>query len=328
MEIAKGIHRIACPFSERVVYCHVIVGGDRNVLVDTGMAYSPERDIFPYMRRVGISPESLNLVFITHSDVDHQGGNDAVRKAAPDALFACHALDAPWIESPEALIRGRYSQFEAKHGIGYGRKGKAEIAENCQSHVPMDWLLQGGEMYRIGLGRYLKFIHTPGHTWGHMAVWDQQTVTMIAGEAALWTSILGLDGEPALPPTYCYIDTYEATLERLIAMEILTYSPAHWPVRSGNDAKMFLADSLSYCRETEEKVLSTIRSRGPLTLKQIIGQLNALLGSWPEAVADDLAFALAGHLQRLIARGFVTEVEHGRWSVYEATSTYSPDVSK
>ncbi len=109
MEIAEGIHRIACPFSGRVVYCHLIVGGDRNILVDTGMAHSPERDIFPYMRRLGMPPERLDLVFIMHSDVDHQGGNDAVRATASDALFACHVLDVPWIESLEALIRGRYS---------------------------------------------------------------------------------------------------------------------------------------------------------------------------------------------------------------------------
>ncbi len=53
-------------------------------------------------------------------------------------------------------------------------------------------------------------------------MWDSQTGTMIAGEAVLWTSILGLDGEWALPPTYCYIDICEATLERLVAMEIPT----------------------------------------------------------------------------------------------------------
>ncbi len=58
-------------------------------------------------------------------------------------------------------------------------------------------------------------------------------------------------------------------------------------MRRGNDAKTFLADSLSYCRETEEKVLGIVRSRGMLTLKQIIGQLNASLGGWSEAVADD-----------------------------------------
>lgn len=319
MEIAKGIHRIACTFGERVVYCHVIVGEERTVLVDTGMAYSPEKDIFPYMERIGLGPDRLDLVMITHSDVDHQGGNRPVRQAAPQALFACHVLDAPWIESADALIAGRYSQFEAKHNIGYGDEGKAGIARDCLSDVPMDWHLQGGERYRLGPDHYLTFIHTPGHTWGHMVVLDEPTRTVIAGEAALSSSILGVDEQPALPPTYCYIDTYESTLERLLAMDIAVYSPSHWPVQRDQAVKTFLAGSLSYCRETEQKVYQLLRETSePLTLKEIIVRLNDALGRWPATASQDLSYPLAGHLQRLLNRGLITETTRGGWAAYQA----------
>jgi glyoxylase-like metal-dependent hydrolase (beta-lactamase superfamily II) len=319
VEIAPGIYRIACPFGDRVVYCHLIVGGERVVLIDTGMADSPEKHIFPYMRQIGLAPDRIDLVAITHSDVDHQGGNDVIKQAAPRALFACHALDAPWIESPEALIAGRYSQFEAKHGIGPGPQGKAETASACLSHVRMDWHLQGGEEFRIDRDRYLTFIHTPGHSWGHTVVWDEQTGTMIAGEAALWKTILGLHNQPALPPTYCYIDTYEATLERLMAMPIRTYSGAHWPVQKGNDAKAFLAESLAYCRETEQTLLHLLQDAAePMTLKEIITRLNATLGTWPESSSQDLAYPLAGHLQRLVNRGLIIEKSRNGHAAYIA----------
>jgi glyoxylase-like metal-dependent hydrolase (beta-lactamase superfamily II) len=319
MEIAQGIYRIPCPFGRRVVYCHLIVGAERRVLIDTGLAFSPAHDILPYMNQIGIKPSDLDLVMLTHSDVDHQGGNDVVKEEAPKAQFACHALDAPWIESADALIQGRYRQFEAKHGIGYGDEGNAATARDCQSHAPMDWRLQGGEQYRIGPDRYLTFIHTPGHTWGHTVVWDEQTGTMIAGEAALWTSNLGLDGKPALPPTYCYIDTYEATLERLLAMNIPTYSPAHWPVQRGQGVKTFLADSLNYCRETEKHLYDLlVETPKPLTLKEIIAILNDSLGSWPKAASIDLAYALSGHLQRLLNRGLVVETGQDGLAVYKA----------
>jgi glyoxylase-like metal-dependent hydrolase (beta-lactamase superfamily II) len=317
MEIEEGIHRITCPFGSRVVYCHLIVGQERNVLVDTGMGFTPEQDIFPYMQTIGLSPADLDLVFITHSDEDHQGGNDVVHRAAPTALFASHLLDAPWIESAEALIEGRYSQFETRHGIGYGREGKAGIANDCRSNTPMDLHFQGGERYRIGPDHYLSFIHTPGHTWGHTVVFDEKTRTMIAGEAALHTSILGLNGQPAIPPTYCYISTYETTLERLIAMDIDTYSPAHWPVQRGNEVKTFLSESLGYCRETEAKVLELLESSSePLTLKQIISGLNDTLGSWPASASQDLAYGLSGHLTRLSSRNRISETRAGELSAY------------
>ena len=307
MEIAPGIHRIACPFGDRVVYCHLILGEERTVLVDTGTATAPESALFPYMEKIGLPVSALDLVFITHSDYDHQGGNDIVRRAAPTALFAAHRLDAPWIESAQALIQGRYSQFEARHGIGYGDAGKAGVAQDCQSETRMDWHLQGGERYRIGPG-YISFIHTPGHTWGHTAVLDERSGTLIAGEAALHTSILGLNGQPAMPPTYCYIATYQATLARLAGLPIETYSPAHWPVQRGEDVRTFLADSLSYCCETEARLLDTLRdSRHPMTLREIIEAMNDSLGVWPRSAAQDLAYPLAGHLTWLVERGLVTE---------------------
>jgi glyoxylase-like metal-dependent hydrolase (beta-lactamase superfamily II) len=223
-----------------------------------------------------------------------------------------------WIESTDALIQ-RYSQFEENHGIGYGEEGKAGIAHDCQSNTPMDLLLQGGERYRVGPGRYISFIHTPGHTWGHTVVFDEETKTMIAGEAALHKSILGLNGQPALPPTYCYISTYESTLERLIAMDIATYSPAHWPVQRGNEVKTFLSESLSFCRENEQKLLDLLRSsRSPMTLKEIILEMNDEVATWPASTAQDLSYPIAGHLARLLNRDLIAETSQEELSAYLA----------
>lgn len=320
MEVEPGIHRIPCPFGERVVYVHLIIGEDRTVLIDTAMAYSPEQDIFPYMEKIGLRPENLDLVVISHSDTDHQGGNDIVRRAAPRALFACHALDAPWIESAEALIQGRYSQFEARHAIGYGAAGKEATRRDLACQTKMDLHLQGGERYRIGPDHYLTFVHTPGHTWGHTAVLDEQSKTMVAGEAALHKAILGLNGKPAMPPTYCYVSTYESTLERLLAMDIAAYTPAHWPVQRGPEIKTFLAESLSYCRETEQMVLDLIQdSTRPVTLKEMIAHLNDSLGTWPKEASIDLAYPLAGHLSWLQSRGLIEETTDGEGlSAYRA----------
>lgn len=319
MEIAPGIHRIGCTFGDRVVYVHLITGGERVVLVDTGLAFSPEQDIFPYMQKLGLTPAALDLVFITHSDSDHQGGNDVIRRAAPRAQFACHLLDAPWIENAQALINERYGQFERRDGIGPDAAVKAAIARECASSTPMDWHLQGGERYRIGAGRTVRFVHTPGHTWGHTAVLDESSRTLIAGEAALHTAILGLNGQPALPPTYAYIASYQATLERLLGMDLAVYSPAHWPVQRGNDIRTFLSESLNYCRETEQKLLALLRAApAPLTLQAIITALNDELGDWPKSMAGELAHGLGGHLNWLVSRGLVAESEAGGRRVFAA----------
>lgn len=80
MEIAPGIHRIKCLFgAKRMVYVHLLVGEDAAMLVDTGCADNPEQEILPYMRSIGFDPARLTYIVISHSDIDHQGGNAAMK---------------------------------------------------------------------------------------------------------------------------------------------------------------------------------------------------------------------------------------------------------
>ncbi len=177
MEIAPGIHRIKCKFGEnRMVYVHLLVGENASLLLDTGCAHNPEQDILPYMRQIGFDPKRLTYILISHSDLDHQGGNAPMKAAARQAILMGHNLDRPWLESTEALIQGRYSQFEADHGIGYGDAGKAGIRAMTLS-VPLDMTLEGGEVFRLSAGWSVTAVHTPGHTWGHLAVFDPRSKT-------------------------------------------------------------------------------------------------------------------------------------------------------
>src|SRR5260221_8712013 len=126
-EIAPGIHRIPAVFFEtRIVAIHLLIGESRSMLIDPGMADTPEKYVFPYMQKIGFDPARLDYVLITHSDIDHQEGNPAVRKVAPMSIFMCHNLDKPWVESMQALDNGRYRQFAADHGIGQAREGRPE----------------------------------------------------------------------------------------------------------------------------------------------------------------------------------------------------------
>lgn len=303
MEIAPGIHRITCKFGEnRMVFVHLLVGDERALLVDTGVAGNPPQDILPYMASIGFDPGQLTYVLISHSDLDHQGGNQPMQAAAPQALFVCHILDRPWVADTESLIQGRYAQFEADHGIGYGDAGKAGIRADCLS-VPIDLTLEGGETIRLSADWEVEVIHTPGHTWGHLAVYDPRSRTLVSGEAGLWNAILDMDWQPAMPPTYCYVDTYLATLDRLAAMELAQLSPAHWPVQQDHDVDGFLRESREFCLLVERKLLEFAHDRPAFTLREAIDTLGLTLGDWPPATNQDFSYGMLGNLNRLAQRG-------------------------
>jgi glyoxylase-like metal-dependent hydrolase (beta-lactamase superfamily II) len=86
MEIAPGIHSIKCRFgTNRMVYVHLLIGSEAAMLVDTGCAHNPQQDILPYMQQIGFDPARLTYILISHSDLDHQGGDQPMKQAAPRA---------------------------------------------------------------------------------------------------------------------------------------------------------------------------------------------------------------------------------------------------
>lgn len=304
MEIAPGIHRIRCEFgNNRMVFVHLLIGDRASMLVDTACAHNPQQDILPYMQQIQFDPAELTYIVISHSDTDHQGGNQPMREVAPQAIMACHNLDRAWIESTEALIAGRYSQFEADHGIGYSAAAKDGIRADTLS-TPVDLLLEGGEQFRLGDEWVVEAIHTPGHTWGHLAIYDPRSRTLVAGEAALWNAILDLDWSPAMPPTYCYVDTYLATQDRLLAMAIDTLSPAHWPVQQGVQVGEFLRESRNFCQLVERNLLE-LAAQHPFTLREAIETLGPTLGNWPAETNQDFSFGMLGNLNSLAQRGLL-----------------------
>lgn len=305
MEIAPGIHQIHCAFGAgRMVFVYLLLGDEASLLIDTGCAHNPQQEILPYLDAIGLPPAALDWILISHSDTDHQGGNAAMCAAAPNARLLCHRLDQPWIESTEALIAGRYSQFEADDGIGYGEEAKQGMRAGCLS-VPMDLTLSGGEWLRLGRDWRVELVHTPGHTWGHMAVWDPRSRTLISAEASMGVCIPADDWSPAMPPTYCYVDTYLATQARLLSMPIELLASAHWPLQRGAQVGAFISESAGFCSHVGAQLLALAQRRGGFTLREAIEELGPQLGGWPAATNQDFAYGMAGNLESMTQRGLL-----------------------
>ena len=81
-EIVPGIQRITQRLGARDLHLYLVMG-ERPLLVDTGLASTPEQTILPALRRLGVPPTRLGFLLVTHPDVDHFGGNSAMKRAAP-----------------------------------------------------------------------------------------------------------------------------------------------------------------------------------------------------------------------------------------------------
>src|SRR4051794_7252666 len=104
-EVAPGIHRIESDLGPRFMAQYLLIGDERTVLVDTGLASTPGAGLSDAVARLTDGPD---LVVISHADVDHCGGDAAIRVRHPSARFAAHAADRAWIESTGAMLDGNY----------------------------------------------------------------------------------------------------------------------------------------------------------------------------------------------------------------------------
>ena len=130
----------------------------------------------------------------------------------------------------------------------------------------------------------------------------------MAGEAAIGHAILDVNDRPVLPPTYCYVDSYLQTIERLLELPMAAYSGAHWPLfERQSEIQDFLRDSREYCLFVEEQLLRYGREQGRFTLRQAMADIGPRVRRWDESGDGLLTFPFTGNLARLVQRGLLRE---------------------
>lgn len=317
MEIAPGIHRIEAPLGDRFVAVYLLVGEGDALLIDTGMDDTPHTYIAPYLDQIGLAPSRIRYVLTSHADFDHTAGNRSIQEMAPRALFLCHALDQPMIEDIEVMIRARYGEFAADHGIDETAESKQFIRTSSR-HVPVNITVSGGETIRLGAKWQVEVFHTPGHSRGHLSVYDARSQTLIICDATLGNAVLRKDGKPAFPPTYRYVDSYVATMNRFRGMNAKLLLTCHYPVYQGPGVAEFLAESRAYVDRVDQVLLAELASVStPPTMRELCTTLSPRLGEWPDTASSFLVYPLQGHLERLVQYGAVVTGRRDRLLTYQ-----------
>jgi glyoxylase-like metal-dependent hydrolase (beta-lactamase superfamily II) len=305
VELAPGIHRIESVLGPRPFSQYLLRGGERALLVDTGVKETPKGVILPYLASVGISPGELDFVLITHADADHFGGSAAVREAAPRAIFLAHAEDAPWIESRERILRERYGWYAA-HGVDYAPESKEWLQEAMGPEVPVDVRLAGGETLRLGPNLSVEVLHLPGHTPGHLGLWEPRSRTAIITDAALGAGLLDMEGNVISPPPYFDVASYEASVQLLRKLEPHLLLTAHYAPMEGAEATGFLEESLQFVERARRAVREALAEAEEMNLPALLRAVSPRLGPFT-VMENELAGTLRAHARELAAAGEAEE---------------------
>jgi glyoxylase-like metal-dependent hydrolase (beta-lactamase superfamily II) len=305
VEVVPGIHRIESvlgprPFSQYLLY------GEKCLLVDTGVAETPEGVILPYLDSVGLHPSDLDFVLNTHADVDHFGGNYAIRDAASRAVLCAHAADVAWIEERSRILQERYGWY-ADEDVDYPPEVKDWLRDAMGPDVPIDLRLVGGETFRLGPDLEVEVLHLPGHSPGHVGLWEPRSATAIITDAALSAGLLNMEGRIISPPPYFDVAAYEGTVTLLRSLSPRLLLTTHYGVMKEQEAERFLEESAAFVERARRAVSEALRKNGKLGLHGLLEATNPTLGPFT-VMENELAGTLRAHARELVAAGRAEEV--------------------
>ena len=150
MEVAAGIHRIESSLGVRLMAQYVLAGDARTLLVDTGMPYTPADSLKPYLESSDLGLESIDEVLISHVDLDHSGGNSALRDLHPGRAFRLSRARSPLDRVERRDVAENYLWHERYGFDEPDEEGRAELKAMCGGDAPIDEGLRGGETIRLG----------------------------------------------------------------------------------------------------------------------------------------------------------------------------------
>lgn len=152
---------------------HLIVHEGRAAFVDTGTTHSVPL-LLAALDELGVAPEAVDYVLLTHVHLDHAGGAGRLMQALPNARAVLHPRGAPHMIDPAKLIAGSI----AVYGEPAYRRLYGELVP-----IPAERVIVTEDGQRLSLaGRTLELVHTPGHALHHHSIVDLDTRSIFPGD--------------------------------------------------------------------------------------------------------------------------------------------------
>ncbi len=163
--IDERTFRISEPRHSEETNCWLLLGDNKALLFDTGLGAADIGEV------VGGLTDKPVIALASHVHWDHIGGHRCFEE------FYVHETEAEWIAGKFPLSRADVLR----------ELGKGELPES------FEWekyelfcgrpsaLLKDGDIIDLG-GRTLEVIHTPGHSPGHICLWEAERRWLFTGD--------------------------------------------------------------------------------------------------------------------------------------------------
>lgn len=219
--ICDNVHQIGGSSISHPADCSIYIleiGSDEFVMIDCGAGESYD-DLVKNIRSIGLNPEGLKALILTHCHIDHIGSAHTFNEHYGCQVIA-HKLDANAIE-------GRNNSLTA-----------AEWYDITYQPVKIDHLLSNeSEVIQFGEVNFV-CIHTPGHTPGSISVYCDLDRARV---------LFGQDIHGPFDPTFgSDIEQWKTSMQKLLDLNADILCEGHYGVYQPKDeVRRFIEGYLS-----------------------------------------------------------------------------------
>ncbi|MEM7172929.1 MAG: MBL fold metallo-hydrolase [Pseudomonadota bacterium] len=202
----------------------LLAGSQKALVADTGSGIMSSASLVASLVGKPVIAVALNSYY------DHAGGWHAF------AERACHPLDAPALQEPQAESDA-ISTYLNETTLWALPREDFRLADFRMTPAQPTLLLEDGDELDLG-GRIITALHLPGRSPGGLALWEAAT-------GSLFTSDMLYDGShgPAWPPDQP--SPYVESLKRLRDLPVQQVYPGHYGVMSPSRMHQVIDEQLA-----------------------------------------------------------------------------------
>jgi glyoxylase-like metal-dependent hydrolase (beta-lactamase superfamily II) len=211
VDLGDNVHSLDTLMSGyRGITAGYLIASDRPCLVETGTARSA-----PAVQRaldsLGIGPNDLATIAVTHIHLDHAGGVGDLAAAYPSAEIVVHQRGARHLADPARLMDSARRVFGDLMDTVFG-----ELRPTDPTRLRA--VDEVGEI-DLGGGRSLTTYYSPGHAQHHVGLVDSQSGDLYVGDAAgIFMPEIGAI-RPSTPPPDFDLDSALASLQHFANLD-------------------------------------------------------------------------------------------------------------
>ena len=280
------------------LWLHAFADASGVVLLDSGIAGTPETSIRSELAEAGLRIEDVSLVINSHAHPDHMGGNSSLAEIS-SPVFAGPASEAGWLEDNDLLVRELWDANPDAYLMSPAER--ADLDEQLGERVRVDRLLRNGDEIVLG-DATLRVITTSGHSPGHIAVHDADRGVLFTFDDVQGRGLPVAGSAEWLAPLYLDVDRYRGGLRRLRELDFTTMRPSHGDPLDREAALARIDESLLFVDTADEFVREYVDRDRPVRLDELAVAMGTRLGTFGGSTLQTRSIAKA-HLDHLVRSG-------------------------